>query len=306
MRTAFIKQLIEERTKNDRIFLIVGDLGYNVVNTFAEQFPESYLNAGIAEQNMMGIAAGLAHEGYIVYVYSIGNFPTLRCMEQIRNDVAYNRLNVRIVSVGAGFAYGSLGASHHTTEDIAMLTTLPNMTVCSPGDPWEAKRVTALSINHNGPMYLRLGKAGEKFVHEDNDSLVFQIGDILPIIANNSETAVMATGSILHYVFTDIKNDNIDCSLYSVPTLKPLNTDQLIEIASKHNRIITIEEHQLNGGLGAIVASHCSDLFTAGKIKTFPKIVRKGIEDKFIYTVGSQQSIREKEHLSINNLKSEK
>lgn len=131
MRTAFIKQLVEEAGTNDKIFLIVGDLGYSVVETFAEKYPERFLNAGIAEQNMVGVAAGLAMAGYNVYVYSIGNFPTLRCMEQIRYDIAYHKLNVKIVSVGAGYAYGSLGSSHHATEELGMMRTIPNMVVCS-------------------------------------------------------------------------------------------------------------------------------------------------------------------------------
>lgn len=297
MRTAFIKQLVEEREKNDRIFLIVGDLGYNVVNEFAEKFPESYLNAGIAEQNMMGVAAGLASEGYVVYVYSIGNFPTLRCMEQIRNDVAYNNLNVRIVSVGAGFAYGSLGASHHTTEDIAMMTSIPNMTVCSPGDPQEARRVTTLSAAHQGPMYLRLGKAGEKVMHEEYPD--FNIGNVVPVIEKDTDTAVIGTGSIVYDAYRDIIEKGFDYSLFSVPVLKPLNDEDLIRIASAYDRIITLEEHQLSGGLGMILSARISDLYCAGKLNRFPLIDRKGVCDKFVYTVGSQQSIREREGIKL-------
>ena len=145
MRTAFINQLIEEAKSNDKIFLLVGDLGFSVVEPFAEQFPERYLNVGIAEQNMAGIAAGLAMEGYCVYIYSIGNFPTLRCMEQIRYDICYHNLNVKIVAVCGGYAYGSLGASHHATEEIGMLRTIPNMVVCAPGDPVEAKAITTFT-----------------------------------------------------------------------------------------------------------------------------------------------------------------
>ncbi len=299
MRTAFIKQLIHEREQNDKIFLVVGDLGYNVVNDFANKFPESFLNAGIAEQNMMGVAAGLANEGYIVYVYSIGNFPTLRCMEQIRNDVAYNNLNVRIITVGAGFAYGSLGASHHTTEDIAMLSSIPNMTVCSPGDPAEAKRITTLSVNHKGPMYIRLGKAGEKYVHNEYEHLKFGVGEIIPIIESGSDTAIFATGSILYQTMTDILEQHSNYALYSVPYIKPMKCEDLVEIALKYNNIIVIEEHQLNGGLGSIITAHLSDLFASNKIAAFPKIIRVGIHDKFIYTVGSQQTIRKREHLTF-------
>lgn len=300
MRTAFINQLIKERQSNDRIFLIVGDLGYNVVNIFEEMFPESFLNAGIAEQNMMGVAAGLAKEGYIVYVYSIGNFPTLRCMEQIRNDVAYNNLNVRIISVGAGFAYGSLGASHHSTEDIAMLSCLPNMTVFSPGDPAEAQRLTALSVGHDGPIYFRLGKAGEKNIHPENSELKFEIGDIVPILQTNNVNAVLTTGSITHAVKQEIINSDLNYSLYSIPTIKPLNLEQLYRIVTQHNNIIIIEEHQRAGGLSSIVTSSVSDFYSQNMLRFFPKIKRIGINDKFINTVGSQQSLRIREGLQLS------
>ncbi|MCM1532461.1 MAG: transketolase [Bacteroides sp.] len=301
MRTAFIQQLIEEREINDKIFLIVGDLGYNVVNTFAERFPSSYLNAGIAEQNMMGVAAAMAAEGYIVYVYSIGNFPTLRCMEQIRNDVAYNNLNVRIVSVGAGFAYGSLGASHHATEDIAMMTAIPNMAVCSPGDPAEAKRITEISVRHQGPMYLRIGKAGEKNVHGESVRLDFELGDILPVGTSKAAdtTAVLTTGSILYSAWEAISGNNLQYALYSVPSIKPIDKDQLIRIADRYNEIVTLEEHQLNGGLGSLIASSVSDLYSEGKISRFPRIKRIGVDDKFIYKVGSQHSIQLREGLTL-------
>ena len=162
MRTAFIQQLIKEAETNERIFLIVGDLGYSVVEPFRDKFPDRFLNAGIAEQNMAGMAAGLAKEGYNVYIYSIANFPTLRCMEQIRDDIAYHNLNVKIVSVGAGYAYASLGASHHATEDIGMMRTIPNMLVCSPGDPIEAQAITKFSSHYDGPMYLRSGNLSRK------------------------------------------------------------------------------------------------------------------------------------------------
>ena len=138
MRNSFINRLTEIAKVDKKIFLICGDLGYSVLEPFAEQFPDRFLNVGIAEQNMMHVATGLAFEGYNVFTYSIGNFPTLRCMEQIRYDICYHNANVKIVAVGSGYAYGPLGVSHHTTEDIAMLRALPGMIVTAPGDPVEA------------------------------------------------------------------------------------------------------------------------------------------------------------------------
>ena len=165
MRTAFIQTLFELAEKDERINLIVGDLGYSVVEQFAERFPERYLNVGVAEQNMTGVAAGMALCGKVVFTYSIANFPTLRCLEQIRNDVCYHNVSVKIVSVGGGLAYGSLGMSHHGSEDIAILRSLPNMVVVAPGDPIEARLATEAIASHSGPCYLRLGKAGELSVH---------------------------------------------------------------------------------------------------------------------------------------------
>src|SRR5215217_2366321 len=151
MRTAFIEQLIEEAKADDSVFLIVGDLGFSVVEPFAELFPERFLNAGVAEQNMTGLAAGLATQGYKVFTYSIANFPTLRCLEQIRNDVCYHNLPVISVAVGGGLAYGSLGYSHHAVEDLAILRTLPNMGVVAPGDPHETRAAVKALVERGGP-----------------------------------------------------------------------------------------------------------------------------------------------------------
>ena len=189
MRTAFINQLIKEAERHPEIVLLTGDLGYSVVEPFRDRFPDRFYNVGIAEQAMAGIAAGLAREGFNVYIYSIGNFPTLRCMEQLRLDVAYHRLSVKVVAVGAGYAYGAMGASHHATEDVAMMRALPDCVVAVPGDPVEAAAVTALSASHPGMMYIRLGKAHETVVHGASNrpgqgqALQGQLapGDILPV-----------------------------------------------------------------------------------------------------------------------------
>ena len=165
MRTAFIRALEEVAAEDDHVMLVVGDLGFGVVEAFAERFPDRYVNAGVAEQNMTGIAAGMALSGRVVFTYSIANFPTLRCLEQVRNDVCYHNADVKIVAVGGGFVYGSLGMSHHATEDLAIMRALPNMTVIAPGDPVEAAAATRAVVNRPGPCYLRLGRAGEPIVH---------------------------------------------------------------------------------------------------------------------------------------------
>lgn len=299
MRTAFIKQLTEEAKVNDRIFLIVADLGFSVIEEFAELFPDRYLNVGIAEQNMIGVAAGLAKEGFNVYVYSIGNFPTLRCMEQIRYDVAYHNLNVKIVSVGAGYSYGSLGASHHATEDIGMMRSIPNMMVCSPSDPIEIKAITSFSSTFSGPMYMRLGKAGESIVHSRN--VLIEVGHFLPVLTNNtSKTALLASGSILSYATQFINNNKLSVDIFSVPFVKPLNKTYLKDFVSKYSNIIVFEEHQKSCGIGSAFIEVVNDLYANNEISIYPKIKRIAIEDKFYSISGSQAFIREQAGLVLN------
>ena len=298
MRTTFIDQLVKEARKNDRIFLLVGDLGYNVVEPFANEFPDRYINVGICEQNMAGIAGGLAVNGWIVYCYSIGNFPTLRCIEQIRNDIAYYKSNVRIVSVGAGYAYGSQGVSHQATEEIGMLRTLPDMVICSPSDPVETKMLVTLSASYQGPMYIRLGKAGEKVFHQ-NPIQNYKIGDLLPIIVNYNETAVLTSGSILSRVMESVEEKFLTYDVYTIPVVKPLNKAQICKIADNYGQILIVEENQLSGGIGSAVIEVLSDEFNNGKLYKYPKIKRIAINDVFLSITGSQRYLQDKAGLFI-------
>lgn len=299
MRTAFINQLIKEAKINENIFLLVGDLGFSVVEPFAELFPERYLNIGIAEQNMAGIAAGLAMEGYCVYIYSIGNFPTLRCMEQIRYDICYHNLNVKIVAVGGGYAYGSLGASHHTTEEIGMLRTIPDLVVCAPGDPVETKAITTFTAQHKGPCYIRIGKAGEPMVHKENSVVNLSLGDILKI-KNNGEVAVFSTGAMLRYVVDFITQNNINASVFSFPFIKPLNKETLVEVFKLYKKIITIEEHQAQGGFGSAILEAINDLMEEKRLSKPPIVKRIAIPDKFYSVAGSQDYLRKLAGLELN------
>lgn len=292
MRTAFIEQLIIEARKNDKIFLLVGDLGFSVVEPFEKEFPDRYINVGISEQNMAGIAGGLAMNGYVVYCYSIGNFPTLRCIEQIRNDIVYYKSNVRIVSVGAGYAYGSQGVSHHATEDIGMLRSLPGMMVCTPSDPEETKMLTTLSSSYQGPMYIRLGKAGETVFHSQPIKN-YIVGDLLPIqVGDKFQTVVLACGSILKYA-VDGNLRGLEYDIYTVPVVKPINQKQLSSIAERYDNIIVLEEHQKSCGVGSAIIEQLSDAYNDGRISRFPKVQRKGIDDVFYSVVGSQDYLCE-------------
>ena len=300
MRTSFINQLLEEAKRNEKIFLVVGDLGYHVVEPFMEAFPERFLNAGIAEQNMAGVATGLAMTGYNVYVYSIGNFPTLRCLEQIRNDVAYHKANVKIVSVGAGYAYGSLGATHQPTEEMGALRVIPNMIVATPGDPVEARAIAKFSAAYDGPMYIRLGKAGEKVAHTE-EVLKINAGDILLVsLKEGNRKAVLACGNIMAAAKNQILEQNLPYNLYSVPFVKPINDVQLKMIVEKYpDGLITIEEHQKSCGMGSAIVEQVNDLYSIGLLKKYPIIKRIAIPDEFAPIVGSQNYLREYEGLIL-------
>jgi len=190
MRTAFIETLCELAEQDERIWLLTGDLGYSVLEQFAERFPDRFVNVGVAEQNMTGVAAGLALCGKIVFTYSIANFPTLRCLEQIRNDVCHHNLNVKIVAVGGGLAYGAQGYTHHAIEDLAVMLALPNMTVIAPGDSVEVRLATRAIVDWPGPCYLRLGRAGERIVHQTEPE--FQIGKAI-VLQQGSDVTLIST-----------------------------------------------------------------------------------------------------------------
>ncbi|HEX7985013.1 MAG TPA: transketolase, partial [Duganella sp.] len=238
MRNSFIKTLMEQARQDDRIFLLCGDLGYSVLEPFAEAFPDRFINVGIAEQNMVGLAAGLSLEGYTVFCYSIGNFPTLRAMEQIRYDVAYHDTNVKIIAVGGGYAYGPLSTSHHTTEELGMLRTIPNMVVTAPGDPAEVDGMTAFIAQHRGPCYMRLNKAGEPRLHAQPPALT--LGGIVPVHVNHGATAaVFATGDMVGYAARYLEKSAPHIDLYSFPFVNPIDTAQLAALAARYTQVAT-------------------------------------------------------------------
>jgi transketolase len=254
MRTAFINELIAQARLHPEIFLVVGDLGFSVVEPFAEEFPNRYLNAGVAEQNMTGVAAGLASEGYHVFTYSIANFPTLRCLEQIRNDVCYHTLPVTVVSVGAGTSYGNLGYSHHAVQDIGILRTLPEMTIFSPADPGEARESTQWLAENPCPSYLRLGKAGEPELHQ----VCGLAHGPLKILEGKSDIALVATGSILKVALAaarQLAEQGIPISVFSCPWLQPV-TAEFFQPLARFQRLVVLEEHLAAGGLASLLREH--------------------------------------------------
>ena len=249
MRNAFIDELVSAAEIDESIALVIGDLGYGVVEPFQEKFPERFFNAGVAEQNMMGFSAGLASEGYHVYVYSIANFPTFRCAEQIRNDVAYHNLPVTVVSVGGGLSYGNLGYSHHAVQDYSLIRSMPNMLIASPGDPMETRECIKFLNKNPQPSYLRIGKAGEPNFHTS-------IPDLRPGKWNktdniSSNKIILTTGTSLQ-IAKELQQLTGDA--YSVRTLPLWGMSYKNEIPSeisKFEEILILEDHLMDGGFGS-------------------------------------------------------
>ncbi|MBI5449201.1 hypothetical protein HY948_02680 [Candidatus Gottesmanbacteria bacterium] len=287
MRYAFIKSLLHEAEKNDRIMLLTGDLGFTVFEEFRERYPRQFLNVGVAEQNLMGIATGLALSGKIVFAYSIATFATMRPLEQIRLDIASHNAPIIIVGTGAGFSYGHASISHHAMEDIALMRVIPGMTVICPADPTEASWATRQAIKINRPVYLRLGMKGEPNLYESHTKLTIGKGSIL---RKGKGVALIATGNIVGNTLqaaTLLAHEHINPTVVSMHTIKPLDATLITSIIDTHKTIITIEEHSVIGGLGSAVAEIIAEQ------QSSPKFRRLGIPDRFMSKIGSQQYLRD-------------
>ena len=284
MRTAFINELFALAKQDPRIVLIVGDLGFGVVTPFMEHLPAQFLNAGVAEQNMTGMAAGMALSGKIALTYSIANFPTLRCLEQVRNDVCYHNANVKVVSVGGGFTYGAMGATHHAVEDLAVMRALPGLLVVAPGDPIEARAATRAIIEYTGPCYVRLGKAGEPIVHPS--TINFELGKAIHIREGRDATLISIGGILQNTVRAAerLAKEGIETRVLSMHTLKPLDVEAVLAAARETEAIFTIEEHSILGGLGTAVAEVLAEV---EGIKA--PLKRIGVPPAFSPHIGSQE-----------------
>lgn len=293
MRDTFVKTLVELAKEDKSIELITGDLGFGVLKPFWEQCPDQFTNAGIAEQNMTTVAAGMALEGKTVFTYSIGNFPTLRCLEQIRNDCAYHNANVKIVCIGGGFVYGSLGMSHQATEDLAILRALPNVVVMAPADLAEAEVCTKALANYSGTAYLRLGRGGEKRIHEKIED--FQIGKAIKV-KDGKKVVIFSTGAIFEEVqgaYDLLTAKGYSPAVYTFPTVKPLDKELVQNCAKEFDMIVTCEEHNIVGGFGSAVAEVMAEM----KEKR-AYLLRIGLNDMYAIRVGNQKYLREQYGMS--------
>jgi len=283
VRTSFIETLCALANEDERIWLLTGDLGYSVLESYARAFPNRYVNIGVAEQNMAGIAAGLARCGKIVFTYSIANFPTLRCLEQIRNDVCYHEGDVKIVAVGGGFTYGAQGYTHHGVEDLAIMRALPNMTVVAPGDPVETRLATRAIASRPGPCYLRLGKANEPVVHKLVPA--FTIGKAIQL-RDGRDVTLISTGGMLQETMDVAKRlapNGIEARVLSMHTVKPVDVEAIIKAARETGAVVTVEEHRLTGGLGTAVAD-----VLAQALARLPRFCKFGVPDEIYHAIGSQ------------------
>lgn len=298
MRGAFVDALLGMAQSDPSVFLMTGDLGFGVLNEYRQQCPDQFLNVGVAEQNLAGIAAGVALTGHRVYIYSIGNFPTLRCLEQIRNDICYHEADVTVVTVGGGMAYGALGASHFALEDLAIMRALPNMAVVAPADPHEVRELLPQLAERGGPTYLRLGRAGEPDVHEPGTPIV--LGRPVVVRQGDGRICVVTTGGMLSVAREAVdrleRELGLTCTLASVHSLSPVDGDVLGDLLAEHRVVVSFEEHSVIGGLGSLVAEHLAE--RAGGTR----LVRMGLPRGFPSGIGSQEYLRTVNGVDANAL----
>lgn len=295
MRTAFIRALEELAEKDERIMLIIGDLGFGVVEPFQQKYPDRFLNAGVAEQNMTGMAAGLALSGKTVFTYSIGNFPSLRALEQVRNDVCYHKANVKIVSIGAGYHYGALGMTHHATEDVAIMRALPNMTVFSPADGEETALGMREIVEASGPCYIRLTKDAGSLYAKNGD---WKIGKAV-VVKEGKDVALLSTGAVLREALesaNELEQQGYGVRVVHFHTVKPIDAEEIRKTMGMVRGVVTIEEHSVVGGFGSAVV----EVASSGKNR--PPIEMIGSQDMFAGIVGDQQTLKAHQGITIAHI----
>lgn len=296
MRNAFADEVTQLAQIDSRLVLLSGDIGNKLFDNFKKVDTKRFLNCGIAEANMMGVAAGLALSGLRPIVYSITPFTTTRCFEQIRVDVCYHEAPVIIIGTGSGLSYADLGPTHHSLEDLAILRTLPGIQVIAPCDAFEMRLALRAAIKSNIPTYIRIGKKGEPEIHGQNIS--FEIGKAITV-RNGSDVILIVTGTLMPNVLVAAEllfQEGISSQVVSFHTIKPLDELYLKEIALSYKLVITIEEHGRLGGLGGAVAEFLS------QFSEHPSHVRLGTKDEFMHEMGGQEYAHRRYHLDAKGL----
>lgn len=288
MRNSFIAAVEEETVGNRNVMFLTADLGFQMIESYAKRFPRQFLNVGIAEANMVGMAAGMALMGRLPICYTIATFMTMRTYEQIRNDICLHEANVKIVGVGGGFGYSMYGPSHHPLEDMAIMRTLPEMTILSPVDPNQTAAAARAMLKHNGPVYLRLGKKGEPTIYSKEPRFQIGKGDVL---REGGDIAIISTGPITHDALKAaemLHQSGIEMCVVALPTVKPLDIVLLDEIGRKIPYILTLEEGTIMGGMGSAVATYFAERGIHHK-----GFYRLGTPDRFVKRIGTAEYLKQ-------------
>ena len=284
MRDAFIGELYKYAKKDSNIIYITNDQGAISLDKFRYDIPDQFINAGVSEQNIISTATGLSLGGKKVYVYSIASFITLRCFEQIKLDLCSMNIPVTIIGVGACYSYSADGPSHHATEDIALMRSLPNMEIYSPSDSNITKGLVDITLKSKNPIYIRLDREKLPILYNEKDD--FSEG--FKSVRNGNDLCIIATGIMVHKaldVAEELKKENIHTKVIDIYRLKPINSKRIVKEIDKIEKIVTIEEHTINGGLGSIISEIIADFNKKNDLK------RIGIEDNYLYGYGSREKL---------------
>jgi transketolase len=298
MRKTCLDMVYELARKDKRIFFIGSDLGVGTLKQFKAEMPDRFLMEGVSEQSIVGVAAGLALEGKIVYVNTIATFLTRRCFEQVALDLCLHNANVRLIANGGGVVYAPLGPTHEAIEDIAIFRALPRMTILVPADAEEMKRLMPATVDHAGPIYIRLGKGGDPIVTDDR--VPFQIGKAMPV-RNGSDALIVSTGITLKTALdasTALAALGIQAAVLHMPTVKPLDQKTLLDLAGAVPVIVSVEEHTVIGGLGGAVA----EVLAEASFKTPKRFQRIGLPDVFPDQYGSQASLMKRYEITAEKI----
>ena len=288
MRNAFAKQVTALGQQDPRVVLLSGDIGNRLFDDFKAKCPDRFYNCGVAEANMIGVAAGLALNGLRPVCYTITPFLTYRCMEQIRVDVCYHRVPVTMVGTGSGLAYASLGATHHSCEEMGMLRLLPGLAVLAPADEWEVRAALKAALAHRQPVYIRIGKKGEPIVHKTEPEFI--IGKAIPL-RSGTDVCLLSAGVMLPIALETaetLAQSGVSASVYSFHSIKPLDAEVLSAAFSRFRLVATIEEHSVLGGLGGAVAEWAAELPCPRA-----RLLRFGTRDEFLHETCEQEEARE-------------
>ncbi len=298
MRKACLDAVYELAKEDERIFFIGSDLGVGTLKQFRAEMPDRYLMEGVSEANLIGVAAGLALEGKIVYANTIATFITRRCFEQVALDLCLHNVKVRLIGNGGGLVYAPLGPTHLAFEDIAIFRALPRMAILAPADAGEMRRMMPLTVDYPGPIYIRLAKGGDPIVTSDN--LGFEIGKAY-LVRKGNDALLVSTGVLLERTLNAaeiLRGNGLDVAVLHVPTIKPLDTETILSCASRVPIIVTAEEHTVIGGLGSAVA----EIIAEANFSTAKRFKRIGIPDSFPDQYGSQDSLMARYDITTENI----